>query len=111
MKATIALIIAFMVFMVVSIVGTLLVGSFDIYAVLSLVLLVPYFILLVFCRRGRGWAYLGSAILSILLLALIPLSLEPELSPLIMWSTTLATLIFVLMALEGFKAYTEAKKP
>lgn len=113
MKATVALIISFMIFFVVSIIATLLTGPLDIYAVLSLVFLIPYGVLLYFCRKRRPWAYIGTSIVGIFLIVAIPVSASLETwqqtTPLLTSESTIMAILLALSTLEGFKAYLESK--
>ena len=116
MKATMGLIISFIIFFVVITVPFLLTNPFDIGAFASLLLVVPYSVFLAFCWKRKPWAYLASMILAIILLVGIPLSLigeqqMPALSPLSTWELLVATVLSMLIALESFKAYTETKRP
>ena len=113
-KATIALIITFMVYFVVGIIVTLLTGPLDIYALASLVFLIPFGVLLYFCRERKSQAYIGDSILGIILIAAIPLNASYETwqqtTPFLMSMSTIGAVLLALMALEGFKAYVELKK-
>ena len=110
------LIISFIIFFVVITVPFLLTHPFDIGAFASLLLVVPYSVFLAVGWKRRPWAYLASMILAMILLVGIPLSLigeqqMPALSPLSTWELLVATVLSMLIALEGFKAYTETKGP
>jgi len=111
MKAAAALIVSFMVFLVAGIAGTFLNGPFDIFAAASLAFLVPYGLLLVFCLRGKSWAYVGSALLSVILILVTAFTFDQKMSPLLLWETMVSTLLFALIALESFKSFVELKKP
>ena len=59
MKAAIGLILAFLVFLVAGTIAALLMGSWDIYIAVSVVVFVPVLlVLLFFTWRGTRWAYL-----------------------------------------------------
>ena len=114
MKTTIALIAAFLVYFIAGIAVTLLIGPFDVYALASLVLLVPYGVFLYSCRKGKAWAYLGSSILSVVLIIAIPLNASTETwtqtTPFLNSMSTIAAVLFGLLAMEGYRSYVELKK-
>jgi len=110
MKATVALILAFIVFLVLGSIATLLFGPFDIYIALSLLVIIPFALLSVACWKRKRWGFAGSGILALILVVATPAALGPETTPLLLWETTVSTLLLVLIALEGFKAYLESKK-
>ncbi len=110
-RATMAMIVSFTVFLVVGAAVALITGPVDIYTLSSLILLVPLVTLLYFAMKRKAWAYVGSMILGIFVVAAIPASIGNEMSPILIWGTGLATILGVLIALESFKAYAELKKP
>ncbi len=109
MKATIGLIIAFLIFLVVGSVVALLTGPFDIYILLSLIFVPVLIVLLAFCLKRRLWAYMGSMVVGMFVVVATAASLGEKMPPFLMWETFLATVLGILMALEGFKAYSESK--
>ena len=110
MKAVVALIISWMIFLVAGIGFTLIVGPFDIYAVASLLFLIPYGLLAFFSWKRRVFAYLGNTVLSVVLLLVIPTTMgQEQMPPILVWETNLATILLALMALQSFKAYLESK--
>ena len=58
MKATLALIVSWMVFLIIGGVVALLNGPFDIYILLSFIILVPYGVFFWFGWKRKKWAYL-----------------------------------------------------
>ena len=111
MKGAIGLMISFILFLVVGAAVALLTGPMDIYILLSMIFPVLYIILIFFCWKRKPWAYLGSMILGIFVVVAVPASIGSEMSPLLIWETSFATILSVLIALESFKAYSESKKP
>ncbi|HLB67601.1 MAG TPA: hypothetical protein VJN63_03840 [Thermoplasmata archaeon] len=112
MKATMGLILAFIIFLVTTSIGTLAVGSWDIYFVVSLVIFVPLsVVLLVFAWKVKRWAYLGTVVLGGILVVgsapSLPTTAGEQIPPLLLWETMLATMLGLLMALEGYKSYSE----
>ncbi len=113
MKATIGLILAFLIFLVAGGVGTLLLGPWDIYLALSIVIFVPLLlVLLFFTWKGKAWAYGATMVLGVFFtVASVPIGFPEPAPPLLLWETMLATVLGLLMALEGFKAYSELRAP
>ena len=111
MKATIALVIGFIIFFVVGTVPFLLTNPFDIGAFASLLFVIPLFILVVFCWKRKPWAFLTSVILAMIVLVSIPFALigEPQLDALSAYGLVVATVLSMLIALEGFKVYIESR--
>lgn len=111
MKTSLALQIALVVYLLVGILAAVIMGTADIFAVGSLVFAVPYLLFVVYGRRGASWAYLSSAILSAALIVVTGATLQSGMSDLLIWETTLATLLFALISVEGYKSYSQLKTP
>ena len=115
MKATGWLIISFMVYFVgTGVTDVIRRGVWDIGILLSFVIFLPVLlVLLAFCRKGRRWAYLGTVIFGLLIVVATGAStlgnFEVEFSSWTTWGSMLANVLSILMALEGFKAYVEAR--
>ncbi len=111
MKATMGLLLAFLAFLVAGTIGALVAGPWDIYIVLSVVVFAPLsVVLLLFTWKRKSWAYAGTAVVGgFIAVASVPIGFPEPASPLLLWETTLATVLGLLMALEGFKAYSELK--
>jgi len=112
MKATMGLILTFIIFLVAGSISALVVGSWDIYLAVSLVIFVPLLIVLfIFTWKAKRWAYVGTIILGGVFVVgsapFLPATVGEQISPLLLWETMLATVLGLLMALEGFKAYAE----
>jgi hypothetical protein len=112
MKATMGLLLAFIVFFtavnIASLVGG---GPFPIEAYLSLAIFYPLLaILLFFTWRGKPWANVGTGIFGVFVAvaAAAPSAVDP-LAPAGI-SAVLALVLGLLMALEGFKAYSELRQ-
>lgn len=115
MKATMGLILAFTIFLVAGSISALLVGSWDIYLAVRLVTFVPLLIvLLIFTWKAKRWAYVGTIILGGVFVVgsapSLPATVGEPIPPLLLWETMLATVLGLLMALEGFKAYAELRQ-
>ena len=106
MKSALVLMAAWILFLLAGVGSALLSGPFDIYAAASLIFALPYLVFLYFGLKARRWAYIGSAILSVIVIILTALSVQPNMSA-ILWETSLATLLSALVAVEGFKGYLE----
>ena len=113
MKATIGLLLGFLAFLVVGGVGSLAFGAWDIYIVVSLVIFVPLVvILLFFAWKERPLAYAATAVLGgFIAVASVPIGFPEPAPPLLLWETMLATVLGLLMALEGFKAFADLSQP
>ena len=113
MKATTALIAVFIVFLLASLGLSFATGPVDIYAVGSLVFMIPFGALYYFCRKMKMWAYLATASLSVILAIVIPVSASYETweqtTPALNALGNMALVLFALMALEGFKSYIQLK--
>ena len=112
MKTTMGLVLAFVVFLVITSISTFIASSWDIYIAVSLAIFVPLgIILLVFTWRAKPWAYVGTMILGGILVVgsapSLPATAGEPFPPLLLWETMLATVLGLLMALEGYKAYSE----
>ncbi len=107
MKATLALIASWIVFLIAGSVIALATGPFDIYIVASLVIAVPFAVLFWFCWNRKRWAYLGSAVLGVVLVLVTPTAIDASISPLLLWQTMFSTLLLTLVSLEAFKAYLQ----
>lgn len=112
MRATMGLQLAFLVFLVASGIGALLTGPADIYIVVSLVIFVPLFLILfLFAWKQRPWAYAGTVLVGgLIAVASVPIGFPEPAPPLLLWETMLATVLGLLLALEGYKAYGEARQ-
>ena len=111
MKATLALTVSWIVFLVAEPVGTLASGTTDIYTTLSLVVAIPYAAFLYFGWKRKAWAYLGSSALSTILIIAVPFSIRSEDSNLLVWYSLFSSLLLALIALESFKSYLQSKSP
>ncbi len=107
MKATLALIASWIVFLVTGSAIALATGPFDIYIVASLVIAVPFAVLFWFGWNRKRWAYLGSTVLGVVLVLVTPTAIDTSISPLLLWETMFSTLLLTLVSLEAFKAYLE----
>ena len=115
MKATMGLILAFLIFLVAGSISTLVAGSWDIYIAVSLVIFVPLLIILfIFTWKAKRWAYVGTMILGGVVVVgsapSLPATVGEQIPPLLLWETMLATVLGLLMALEGYKAYSEVRQ-
>lgn len=112
MRTTMGLQLAFLAFLVAGGIGALLTGTADIYIVVSLVVFVPLFLVLfLFAWRRRPWAYAGTVLVGgIIAVASVPIGFPEPAPPLLLWETMLATVLGILLALEGYKAYGEARE-
>ena len=116
MKATMGLILAFIIFLVATSIGALVASTWDIYLAVSLVIFVPLgIVLFVFAWKAKPWAYVGTMIYGGILVVgsapSLPATAGEQIPPLLLWETMLVTVLGLLMALEGFKAYVELKRP
>ncbi len=112
MKAALALIASWIVFLVAGSVVALATGPFDIYIVVSLVVAVPFAVLFWFGWNMKREAYLGSALLGVVLVLVTPASIDASMTPLLLWETMFSTLLLTLVSLEAFKAYLQfSNKP
>src|SRR2546426_12002118 len=93
MKATLALDLSLVVFLVVGIAATLATGPVDFYAAISLVFAIPYLLFVYFGWKGRAWAYLGSSVLSAALIVVTATTLQGGMSDILLWETMFATLL------------------
>ena len=104
MKATLGLILSFMIFFVVASAVDLLVGPWDVDIVLSLAFFLPVLtVLFVFAWKAKPWAYLGTVLVGGFVVV------GSTFGGPIRWETMLATVLSLLMVLEAFKAYVELK--
>jgi len=112
MKTTVGLLLAFLIFLVVGGIGALLTGPMDIYIVLSLVVFAPLFlVLVVFALRRKPWAYAGTMLVGgLIAVASVPIGFPEPTPPLLLWETMLATVLGLLLAIEGYKAYAELRQ-
>ena len=112
MRATIGLLLAFLVFLVVGGGGSLAVGAWDIYIVVSLVIFIPIVAILVFFAwKEKPWAYAGTTVLGgFVAVASVPVGFPEPAPVLLLWESMLATVLGLLMALEGFKSYSELRR-
>jgi len=116
MKATMGLILAFAVFLAATSVATLLAGGpWDIYATFGTAIFLPLLaVFFVFGWKRKPWAYVGTIILGGVVVVgsapSLPATVGQQISPLLLWVTMLATVLGLLMALEGFKAYSELRQ-
>jgi hypothetical protein len=101
--------IALVVYLVVGIVITLVQGQADFFAVASLIFAVPYLAFIWFGLKGKPWSFLASSILGALLLVATSLSAPIATTPVLAYETNLAAVLFLLISIEGFVAYSEAK--
>lgn len=112
MKATMGLILAFIVFFTAVSIAVLLGGGpFPIEAWLSIAVFYPLLaILLFFAWRGKPWAYVGTGIFGafVAVAAASAAGVDP-LAPAGI-SAVLALVLGLLMALEGLKAYAELRQ-
>ena len=115
MKATGWLIISFLVYFVVTGVADVLRrGVWDIGILLSFVIFLPVLLaLFVFVRKRRPWAYLGTVIFGLLIVVTTGANalgnFDIEFTSWTTWGSMLANVLSILMALEGFKSYVEAR--
>jgi hypothetical protein len=111
MKSALGLMSAWILFLAAGIVSTLFAGLFDIYAAASLIFALPYLVFLYFGMKAKRWAYLGSSVLSVIVLSVIGLTFQLEfysgIPGIYLWEAFLATLLSALIAVEGFKGYLE----
>ncbi len=107
MKAALALIASWIVFLIAGSVIALATGPFDIYIVASLVIAVPFAVFFWFGWNRKRWAYLGSTVLGVVLVLVTPTAIDVSISPLLLWETMFSTLLLTLVSLESFKAYLE----
>lgn len=99
----------FLVFLVVGFLFTLAVGPIDILALSSLAFAVPYAILIWYSKKGKRLAFLASSVLSLVLLLVTPFTLTPGIDPVLIYETSLAAFLLVLVIYEGIVAYSETK--
>ena len=112
MKTTLALTISWMVFLIVEAAVALVSVPFDIFIVLSLVILLPYGALFWLCRKRKRWAYLGNSVLGVVLIGATSATIDKNTAPPLLWVTVLSTLLLTMTAIEGFKGYLElTEKP
>lgn len=109
MKATAALIITWIIFLLVGAALPLATGPPDIYAAASLAVIFPYAVFAYYGMKRRPWAFLGSSALSVLLTLAVPFSIQEGMSYILLWDSMLATLLLVLVALESYKSYLQCK--
>ena len=111
MKSALALMVSWIVFLVVGIAITLAYGPADIFAVLSLIIVIPYLVFFYYGRKGKSWAYLGSSALAVVLVIATAAAIQPDMSDILIWETVVSTILLVLVAVEGFKGYLDTKIP
>ncbi|TLZ71943.1 MAG: hypothetical protein E6K10_03700 [Methanobacteriota archaeon] len=113
MKATTGLLIGFLLFLLIGGVGQIALGPWDIYIAVSLVVFVPLTAILVFFAwKEKWWAYAGTTILGgFIAVVSVPIGFPEPAPALLLWEDMLATVFGVLMALEGFKTYSEMRRP
>ena len=111
MKSALVLMAAWILFLIAGVGAALLSGPFDIYAAASLIFALPYIFFLYFGLKARRWAYMGSVILSVIVIILTAVTFQPNMSAIFLWETFLATLLSALVAVEGFKGYLELGGP
>ena len=111
MKSALALMAAWIIFLLAGVGSSLVSGPFDIYAAASLIFALPYVAFLYFGLKARRWAYMGSVILSVVVIILTALTFQPNMSAILVWETSLASLLSALVAVEGFKGYLELGSP
>jgi hypothetical protein len=88
---------------------TLAEGQADIFAIASIAFAIPYLAFIWFGLKGRPWSFLASSILGAILLVATSLSAPMATSPVLAYETSLAATLFLLISVEGFVAYSEAK--
>ena len=113
MKTTVGLIAAFIVFLVTTTVATILrLGAVEISVTLGrVVFTLLAAILLVFTWRRSRWAYLGTVLFGAVVMAATgPTAYAEQLSTFQMWQVAVLVVLGLLMALEGFKAYSELRQ-
>lgn len=103
MKSSIALMAAWIVYLVASITLSLATGPFDVYAAGSMFFAVPYLVFIYFGLKGKPWAFLWSSIISSALIVVIAFTIQADMPMFLVWLTVLATVLLALMAMEGFK--------
>ncbi len=101
--------VGFIIYLLVGIGFTLVVGPYDVYATASLVFVVVFAGLVWMCWRGKPMAFLASAALSVALIFVIAATFTPNEAPVLVWETALGTIILVIISLEGVVAYAELK--
>ena len=106
MKSALGLMAASILFLVAGVVSTLFSGL-DIYAAGYLIFVFPYLVFLYFGLKAKRWAYLGSSVLSVIVIFLTGLTFQLGVSGIFVWELFLATLLSALLAVEGFKGYLE----
>ncbi len=106
MKSALALMIAWVIFLVVGIALAVVSGPVDVFALLSLAFAIPYLVFFYFGLKVRPWAYLGAAVLSVIVILLIPFALPSEI--VLLWESMMAALLSALVAVESFKGYLQS---
>ncbi len=102
---------AWILFLIAVAVSTLPAGLFDIYAVASLIFALPYLVFFYLGLKANRWAYLGSSVLSVIVIFLTGLTFQLGVPGIFVWESILATLLSALVAVEGFKGYLELGGP
>ncbi len=101
MKASVALIFSWMVFSVVGTLFTIVIGPFDIYAVASLLFLIPSGLLGFFLLEKKSFSASGECSFKCNFASYHPDNDGTRTnSPLLAWETNLATLLLAPMALQ-----------
>ena len=107
MKTTVLLVLAVFANFLAIAIASVYNGMFDIYALASLAVLVPYGVLGWLAWRRRPFAFLGIAVVSFVLIIATTMTIGPQVSPLDVWLTTLTTILFAFLTVEGTKSYLE----
>ena len=107
MKSSLALMIAWVIFLVVGIALAVVTGPVDVFALLSLAFAIPYLIFFYYGLKVKPWAFLGASLLSVVVILLIPFALPSEI--VLLWESMFAALLSALVAVESFKGYLQTK--
>lgn len=109
-KSLVALDIALVVYLTGIDVASLPSGGADAYTFASFAFTFVYVILAYFGLKAKAWAYVGSSVLSVILIGATAFSIPPGTSALWIWYATVSTILFSLIALEGSKGYLQSKE-
>lgn len=115
MKAVLALEITFVIFLIV-IASPIPTGTTSQFAAAWLTFTIPYLLLLYFGWGGRGWAFLGSSVVSVALIIFVAVNVfgaagtAPGAFTLVeVWGLVSGQILLALISLEGFRSYLQSK--
>jgi hypothetical protein len=102
--------VAFVAYLVIVFALAVVNGSVDAYALAGLAVVVPYVLLILFGLKKKPMAFLASSILGVFLLVATVVLEAPNTAQLDLFLANFASILLVLISIEGFVAYSELRE-